>query len=176
MTTTRGSREIFFLPASGTATRRSPPTSPCARLVVAWAPGGERRKTAGVQAWRKLLRPRSPHSIDLIPPPADHQVVRHRLPRASSVSRHDELWSRAAPAGAEAELAKRLGFALRSPIQGRDGTIRVYDPTTNTFGSYTASGATRTFYKPDPAIHKFKTNLDYWNAQPGSSPWTPKMR
>ncbi len=54
-----------------------------------------------------------------------------------------------------------------------DGTIRVYDPATNTFGSYTSGGATRTFYKPDPTMHPFKTNLDYWNAQPGSSPWIP---
>ena len=50
-------------------------------------------------------------------------------------------------------------------------TIRVYDPTTNIFGSYTAGGETRTFFKPDG--HKYTTNLDYWNAQPGTSPWTP---
>ena len=56
---------------------------------------------------------------------------------------------------------------------GLDGTIRVYDPKTNTFGSYTAGGETRTFYKPDPSLHKYETNLDYWNAQPGVSPWMP---
>jgi RHS repeat-associated protein len=55
-----------------------------------------------------------------------------------------------------------------------DGTIRVYDRASNTFGAYNASGTTRTFYKPDPATHGYPTNLDYWNAQPGSAPWMPK--
>jgi hypothetical protein len=53
------------------------------------------------------------------------------------------------------------------------GTIRIYDPRTNSFGSYNPSGRTKTFYKPDPAVHGHPTNLDYWNAQPGVSPWTP---
>jgi hypothetical protein len=62
---------------------------------------------------------------------------------------------------------------LRTLEQRPPGTIRVYDPKTNTFGSYAADGGTRTFYKPDPAVHKYKSNLDYWNAQPGSSPSKP---
>jgi hypothetical protein len=57
---------------------------------------------------------------------------------------------------------------------GPDGVIRNYDPKTNTFGAYNADGTTRTFYKPDPASHKYPTNMDYWNAQPGTSPWSPK--
>jgi hypothetical protein len=28
-----------------------------------------------------------------------------------------------------------------------------------------ASGAPRTFFKPDPAVHGYPTNLDYFNAQ-----------
>lgn len=54
-----------------------------------------------------------------------------------------------------------------------DGTIRVYDPKNNIFGSYNPSGTTKTFYKPDPAQHKLPSNLDYWNKQPGISPWQP---
>jgi hypothetical protein len=46
-----------------------------------------------------------------------------------------------------------------------DGTIRVYDPETNTFGSYNPDGTTKTFFKP--------TSPDYWNSQPGSPPWIP---
>lgn len=42
-----------------------------------------------------------------------------------------------------------------------DGTIRVFDPVTNTFGSYNANGSTRTFYKPTGG-------LAYWNRQPGN--------
>ncbi|MED1664847.1 polymorphic toxin-type HINT domain-containing protein [Brevibacillus laterosporus] len=40
-----------------------------------------------------------------------------------------------------------------------DGTIRVYDPKTNTFGSYNADGTTKTFYKP--------ASPTYWSRQPG---------
>jgi RHS repeat-associated protein len=50
------------------------------------------------------------------------------------------------------------------------GVIRVYDPATDTFGSYNADGTTRTFYRPDPAAHGYPTNQAYWNAQPGSAP------
>jgi hypothetical protein len=53
------------------------------------------------------------------------------------------------------------------------GVIRVYDPKTNTFGSFNPDGTIKTFYKPDPNLHPYPTNLDYWNAQPGVSPWTP---
>jgi hypothetical protein len=44
-----------------------------------------------------------------------------------------------------------------------DGVIRVYDPETNTFGSYNADGTTRTFFKP-------KTGAAYWATQPR---WAP---
>jgi hypothetical protein len=53
-----------------------------------------------------------------------------------------------------------------------DGTIRVYDPKTNTFGSYRPNGATKTFYKPDPKLSGLSNYQDYWNAQKGSTPWT----
>jgi pyocin large subunit-like protein len=53
------------------------------------------------------------------------------------------------------------------------GVIRVYDPKTNTFGSFNPDGTIKTFYKPDPALHNYPTNLDYWNAQKGTAPWTP---
>jgi pyocin large subunit-like protein len=46
-----------------------------------------------------------------------------------------------------------------------DGVIRVYDPQTNTFGSYNPNGTTKTFFTP-------KRGIDYWNDQPGTSPWT----
>jgi hypothetical protein len=46
-----------------------------------------------------------------------------------------------------------------------DGVIRVYDPETNTFGSFNPDGTTKTFFTP-------KSGIDYWNRQPGSPPWT----
>jgi len=43
------------------------------------------------------------------------------------------------------------------------GTIRVYDPKTNTFGSYNPDGTTKTFFKPDSPT--------YFHRQPGDVPW-----
>lgn len=42
------------------------------------------------------------------------------------------------------------------------GFIRVYDPATNTFGSYTPDGLTRTFYKPDEGIDYWFNNILKW--------------
>jgi hypothetical protein len=42
---------------------------------------------------------------------------------------------------------------------GSDGTIRVFDPASNTFGAYSPSGGTRTFFKPSSST--------YWKRQPG---------
>ena len=51
-----------------------------------------------------------------------------------------------------------------------NGVIRVYEPATNTFGSYNPNGTTKTFFKPDPAIHGYATNMDYWIDQRGVAP------
>jgi hypothetical protein len=50
---------------------------------------------------------------------------------------------------------------------GPDGTIRVYDPASNTFGSFNPDGTTKTFFKPSGG-------QSYWDGQPGGAPWTPK--
>jgi hypothetical protein len=42
----------------------------------------------------------------------------------------------------------------------KNGIIRIYDPTTNTFGSYNPNGTTRTFFKPEEGIN-------YWLRQHG---------
>jgi RHS repeat-associated protein len=68
---------------------------------------------------------------------------------------------------------------VRSQVEGLPtkidaaGVIRVYDPANNWFGSFNPNGTTRTFFAPEPALHGYPTNLDYWNAQPGVSPWFP---
>jgi pyocin large subunit-like protein len=43
---------------------------------------------------------------------------------------------------------------------GPDGTIRVYEPKSNTFGAYNPDGTTKTYFKP-------KNGIEYWNSQPG---------
>ena len=47
-----------------------------------------------------------------------------------------------------------------------DGVIRVYEPSSNTFGSYNSDGTTRTFFKPGDGEA-------YWNRQPGFAPPEP---
>lgn len=60
---------------------------------------------------------------------------------------------------------------LPMKLDRADGTIRVYDPATNTFGAYRADGRTRTFFKPDPARHRREDNWAYWSEQPGDGVW-----
>ena len=55
----------------------------------------------------------------------------------------------------------REGLPIKIDSQG---IIRIYDEVTNTFGAYNPSGTTATFFKPTGGIN-------YWNTQPGSSPW-----
>jgi pyocin large subunit-like protein len=70
-------------------------------------------------------------------------------------------------------VAQFSEFLQRSQAEGlptkvdSNGTIRTYDPASNTFGSYNADGTAKTFYKPDPTTHGFPTNIDYWNSQRG---------
>ncbi len=46
-----------------------------------------------------------------------------------------------------------------------NGDKLFYDPVNNIFGIQAANGAPRTMFKPDPAIHRYPTNLDYFHAQ-----------
>ncbi len=70
-------------------------------------------------------------------------------------------------------------FLQRSQAEGlptridANGVIRTYDPATKEFGAFNANGTTRTYFVPDPAIHGYPTNWDYWLSQPGAEPWTP---
>ncbi len=52
------------------------------------------------------------------------------------------------------------GGAQQFPTKiASDGTIRMFDPATNTFGSFAPNGMTKTFFKP--------TSPTYWARQPG---------
>jgi RHS repeat-associated protein len=51
----------------------------------------------------------------------------------------------------------RSNFQVK--VDPRDGTIRVFDPRSNTFGSYRPDGTIKTFFKP--------TSPNYWENQPG---------
>ncbi|UPY81078.1 TIGR04388 family protein (plasmid) [Leptospira weilii] len=76
--------------------------------------------------------------------------------------------------------AKANGYQVRVDPKG---ITRVYDPQTNTFGSYNPDGSTKTFYKPAPKSAsnlrgydptEYSSPLDYWNRAPinqGVKPW-----
>ena len=51
----------------------------------------------------------------------------------------------------------REGYQVKTDT---DGTIRVFDAETNTFGAYNADGSTRTFFKPS-------AGQAYFDRQPG---------
>jgi RHS repeat-associated protein len=69
------------------------------------------------------------------------------------------------------EFVEQAQQFLRSPPPGTltrvrpNGDVVRYNPGTDTFGVMDASGAPRTLFKPDPAVHGYPTNLDYFNAQ-----------
>lgn len=60
---------------------------------------------------------------------------------------------------------------VRNPPNGTlsktrsNGDTIYYNPSTNTFAVKNADGTPKTMFRPDPADHGYKTNLDYYNAQ-----------
>jgi hypothetical protein len=68
----------------------------------------------------------------------------------------------------EAQNFLQRAVAEQLPMKiGPDGTIRVYEPSTNTFGAYNPNGTTKTYFKPDLA-----KNPNYWVDQKGTDPWS----
>lgn len=46
-----------------------------------------------------------------------------------------------------------------------NGDLVRYNPATDEFGIVKPDGTIRTYFKLDPAVHQFPTNLDYFHAQ-----------
>lgn len=73
-----------------------------------------------------------------------------------------------AATSADDYAAQASQFFQRSQVErlptriDSDGTIRVYEPSTNTFGSFNPNGTPRTFFKP--------SSPTYWSGQPGQPP------
>jgi len=59
----------------------------------------------------------------------------------------------------------RNSNTLQRYITAPDGTRKIvrFDQVTGEFGFLSADGFIETYYKADPAIHGFATNLDYFN-------------
>ncbi len=77
--------------------------------------------------------------------------------RATSADRYSQM------AAEFFEDSQRRGLPTKVDA---DGVIRVCDPETNTFGAFNPDGTARTFFKP-------RRRIDYWNDQPGGTPWVP---
>jgi len=54
----------------------------------------------------------------------------------------------AAQAAAFLQRAKTTGLPAK---RAAEGSLRIYDPATDTFGAYNSNGTTRTFFKPGSA-------------------------
>ena len=46
-----------------------------------------------------------------------------------------------------------------------DGNTVIYNPTTNEFAVVSPSGTILTYFMPDPSVHGYSTNMDYYDAQ-----------
>lgn len=58
------------------------------------------------------------------------------------------------------------GIQENLPVKiDEEGIMRIYEPETNTFGTYNPSETTRTFFSP--------SSPTYWLRQPGVEPWSP---
>ena len=65
---------------------------------------------------------------------------------------------------ADAFLNGPRGTGVLQKVRANGDIVR-YDPATQAFGVVKPDGTIRTYYKPDPAVHGYPTNLDYFNAQ-----------
>jgi len=65
---------------------------------------------------------------------------------------------------ADAFLNGPVGTGVLQKVRGNGDIVR-YDPATQAFGVVKPGGAIRTYFKPNPAVHGYATNLDYFNAQ-----------
>jgi hypothetical protein len=74
----------------------------------------------------------------------------------------EDAYAREAQDFLERAVADRLSMKVAP-----DGTIRVYEPSTNTFGAYNADGLPRRTSSPI-----WPRTPTYWGDQPGTDPWS----
>lgn len=65
---------------------------------------------------------------------------------------------------ADAFLNGSRAAGVLEKLRSNGDRIR-YNPATEEFGIAKPDGTIRTYFKPDPALHGFRTNLDYYHAQ-----------
>ena len=99
---------------------------------------------------------------------SDEQVIAHGWADRTKLADHFARHGDDVGAATEAEYVQRAqDFLSRARSENlpmkvaQDGTIRVFDPETEVFASYTRDGLTRTIFKPDPPA------TAYWAKQKG---------
>ncbi len=66
--------------------------------------------------------------------------------------------------GAQDFIGTKGNQGVLSKVRANGETV-IYNPKTNEFAVLSKDGSIITYFKPDPAIHGYQTNLDYYNAQ-----------
>ncbi|QBK05304.1 filamentous hemagglutinin N-terminal domain-containing protein [Hylemonella gracilis] len=61
-------------------------------------------------------------------------------------------------------IANPPAGTLTKIIDG-SGDVLFYNPTTNIFAVRTVDGLPRTMFRPNPASHRFNSNMDFWNSK-----------
>lgn len=61
-------------------------------------------------------------------------------------------------------MAGKPGREVMQAVR-KNGDIVRYNPKTKQFGVVRKDGVIRTYFKPDPAKHKLKTNEDYFRQE-----------
>lgn len=61
-------------------------------------------------------------------------------------------------------------FVVNPPVgsllkTAKNGDVLLYDAGSNTSAVRTADGVPKTMFRPDPAVHRHPTNLDFWNSK-----------
>jgi pyocin large subunit-like protein len=109
--------------------------------------------------------------------------TRPRPRRAGRRARRRHHWRNDFDATTKEDYARRaseffergVGDGIEGKIDLAENKIRMYEASTNTFGSYTLNGEPITFYRPNPLVHPFETNAEYWRAQPGTRMPPPEV-
>lgn len=65
---------------------------------------------------------------------------------------------------ADTFLSGAAGTGVLEKLRSNGDRVR-FDPSTSEFGIVKQGGTIRTYFKPDPAVHGFPSNLDYFHAQ-----------
>jgi pyocin large subunit-like protein len=90
--------------------------------------------------------------------------------------KHDHFWThndefRPHFASADAYEAAAVAFLTEAPggsimeCTRRNGDLLRYDPVANVFAIVDRGGFVKTFYRPNPAIHKQTSNIEYFRGQ-----------